>query len=195
MLDQGLFKKHFVGQEGFQWWIGQIADEEVWKSNIPSMPQASNDGIEGFGERYKVRIMGYHTADPNSLTDEDLPWASVLYPVTAGGGGRNSSQSANLTQGTFVIGFWLDGDDAQVPVIMGCLGYNEDQAILRNEGAKFVPFSGYTESYDQGKVATTAVRQTPDEGVVTRQPSTAVNDPAAPGASTAPTSTTQHTTS
>ncbi len=52
MLDQGLFKKHFVGQEGFQWWIGQIADEEVWKSNIPSMPQASNDGIQGFGERY-----------------------------------------------------------------------------------------------------------------------------------------------
>ena len=25
MIEQGLFKKYFVGRDGFYWWIGQIA--------------------------------------------------------------------------------------------------------------------------------------------------------------------------
>ena len=24
MIDQGFIKKHFVGRDGFQWWIGQV---------------------------------------------------------------------------------------------------------------------------------------------------------------------------
>ena len=56
MLDQGLFKNHFVGRDGFVWWIGQIADENTWKSNIPGFPAPTNESTEeeviGFGERY-----------------------------------------------------------------------------------------------------------------------------------------------
>ena len=160
MLDQGLFKNHFVGRDGFIWWIGQIADENTWKANIPGFPAPTNESTEeeviGFGERYKVRIMGYHTAAPSQLTDEELPWATVLYPVTAGGGGRGSSQNANLTQGTFVFGFFLDGDNAQQPVIMGCMGYNDYHEVMKNvPDAKFLPFSGYT---PKDKIATTGVR-------------------------------------
>ena len=160
MLDQGLFKNHFVGKDGFIWWIGQIADEETWKNNIPGFPAPTNESTEeesiGFGERYKVRIMGYHTAAPSQLTDEELPWATVMYPVTAGGGGRGSSQNANLTQGTFVFGFFLDGDNAQQPVIMGCMGYNDYQEVMKNvPDAKFLPFSGYT---PKDKIATVGVR-------------------------------------
>ena len=160
MLDQGLFKNHFVGRDGFIWWIGQIADENTWKANIPGFPAPTNAPTEGepigFGERYKVRIMGYHTAAPSQLTDEELPWATVMYPVTAGGGGRGSSQNANLTQGCFVFGFFLDGDNAQQPVIMGCMGYNDYQEVMKNvPDAKFLPFSGYT---PKEKIATTGVR-------------------------------------
>ncbi len=160
MLDQGLFKNHFVGRDGFVWWIGQIADENTWKSNIPGYPAQTNEPTEGesigFGERYKVRIMGYHTAAPSQLSDDDLPWATVMYPVTAGGGSRGSSQSANLTQGLFVFGFFLDGDNAQQPVIMGCMGYNDYQEIKRNiPEAKFLPFSGYT---PKDKIATTGIK-------------------------------------
>ena len=76
MLDQGLFKNHFVGRDGFIWWIGQIADENTWKANIPGFPAPTNESTEGesigFGERYKVRIMGYHTAAPSELTDEEF---------------------------------------------------------------------------------------------------------------------------
>ena len=167
MLDQGFFKNHFVGRDGFIWWIGQIADENTWKANIPGFPAPTNEPTEGeaigFGERYKVRIMGYHTAAPSQLVDEDLPWATVMYPVTAGGGGRGSSQNANLTQGCFVFGFFLDGDNAQQPVIMGCMGYNDYQAVMKNvPDAKFLPFSGYT---PKDKIATTGIKdnENPEE--------------------------------
>ena len=170
MIEQGFIKKNFVGQEGFQWWIGQIANEEKWKANMPSSPQNNNETIQGFGERYKVRIMGYHTASMTDLPDDDLPWAQVMYPVTAGGGGRNSYGNANLTQGCFVFGFFMDGKAAQMPIIMGCLGYNEYQAVMKNvPDAQFIPFSGYTENYDQGKVATIATRVDSDQGTVARQ--------------------------
>ena len=125
MIDSANFKSHFVGRDGFVWWIGQIPDETVWRGNIKGHPVADNTEEPGFGERYKVRIMGYHTARKDDLPDEELPWASVMYPTTAGGGGRGSYQNANLTQGCWVFGFFLDGDQCQTPVIMGCLGYND----------------------------------------------------------------------
>jgi hypothetical protein len=93
MIEQGFFNKHFVGRDGFQWWIGQIANADVWQMNIPGTRVSGNNSVQGFGQRYKVRIMGYHTANATDLPDEDLPWASVMYPVTAGSGNNGSSQS------------------------------------------------------------------------------------------------------
>ena len=163
MMDQGMFQKHFVGRDGFIWWIGQVADENTWRDNLAGFPVESNEDEPGFGERYKVRIMGYHTAAPTQLKDEDLPWATVMYPVTAGGGGRGSSQNANLTQGCFVFGFFLDGENAQQPVIMGCMGYNNYQEVMRNvPDAKFLPFEGST---PKDKIATNIVRTTDKKGV------------------------------
>ena len=144
MIDETLFKKHFVGRDGFQWWIGQIPPEESWRENIPGTQQDNNRETKGFGERYRVRIMGYHTANADDIPDDELPWAYVMYPVTAGGGGRGSSQSANLTQGTFVFGWFMDGDDAQIPIIMGILGYNDYNAVMKNiSPTRFLPFDGY----------------------------------------------------
>ena len=145
MIEQGLYKKHFAGRDGFQWWIGQIPDAETWKINLPGSDVSSNSDpdYKGFGERYKVRIMGYHTANKEELPDEELPWATIMYPVTAGGGGGGASQSSNITQGTFVYGFFLDGEDGQQPVIMGCIGYNDYQAVMRDiPTVGFVPFRG-----------------------------------------------------
>ena len=147
MIEQGLFKRHFVGRDGFQWWVGQIPPEESWKENKSGSIDPTNDGQSGFGERYRVRIMGYHTANADDIPDEELPWAYVMYPVTAGGGGRGSSQNANLTQGTFVFGFFMDGEDAQLPVIMGVLGYNDYNAVMKNvTPTRFIPFDGYPDN-------------------------------------------------
>jgi len=127
-------KTNFLGRDGFVWWIGQIPPVESWYQ------QATGPG---WGIRYKVRIMGYHTASKEEMPDEDLPWASVMYPVTAGSGGGHSSQTSNITQGTFVYGFFLDGEQGQQPVIMGCIGYNDYQTVMRNvPNTGFVPFRG-----------------------------------------------------
>ena len=146
MIEQGLFKRYFVGRDGFIWWVGQIAPESTWSGNKPSGPVGNNNDFPGFGERYRVRIMGYHTADTDALPDDELPWAYIMYPVTAGTGSRGSSASANITQGDFVFGFFMDGEDAQMPVIMGLLGNNEYAAVQKNiTKARFIPFSGFTE--------------------------------------------------
>ena len=144
MIDQGFFNKHFVGRDGFNWWIGQIPPEESWRENITGKRNKKNTDARGFGERYRVRIMGYHTANADDIPDDELPWAYVMYPVTAGGGGRGSSQNANITQGTFVFGWFMDGEDAQLPIIMGVLGHNDYTAVMREVSpTRFIPFSGY----------------------------------------------------
>jgi hypothetical protein len=144
MIEQGLFKRHFVGRDGFIWWIGQIANDS-WTKNLQGSKPTNTPVADqpGFGYRYQVRIMGYHTADDNELKDADLPWASVMYPVTSGGGGDASFETPALRKGNFVYGFFLDGEDAQQPIIMGILGYNQYQAIYKDSPRPFVPFRGY----------------------------------------------------
>jgi len=161
------FNPRFLGRGGYTWWIGQIAKEETWKENIPGKPVQSNDEMRGFGERYRVRIMGYHTDDCNEVADDELPWAYVQYPPTAGGGGRSSFASANLAQGNFVQGYFFDGPEGQVPIIVGVIGYNQYQAISKSTGSSdceaFKPKSGYTE---EEKIASYTVRAYPGGGEV-----------------------------
>ena len=144
MLEQGLINRHFLGRDGFIWWIGQIVDRTTWISNLPGAPTRTTEDQKGFDFRYKVRIMGYHTCDKDELKDHELPWASIMLPVTAGVSGGSKS-TPNLRQGNFVYGFFIDGEDAQQPVIMGVIGHNQYQAILTEEPEKcaFQPFSGF----------------------------------------------------
>ena len=139
MIEQDLLKKHYVGRDGFIWWIGQVASDS-WKQNKGGSSPEPTNIQEGFAYRYQVRIMGYHTADASQLPDVDLPWASVMYPVTAGSGAP-FFESPNLKRGDFVYGFFIDGENAQQPVIMGIIGYNEYQD-LSNNPTPFNPFRG-----------------------------------------------------
>ena len=72
-----------------------------------------------------------------------------MYPVTAGGGQASAFQSPNLRQGNFVFGFFLDGQDMQVPVIMGVLGNNAQTVLKDTTGttdSNFGPTGGFSES-------------------------------------------------
>ena len=143
MIDQGLVKTHFLGRDGFIWWIGQIVAQTQWAANLGGSPTRTTEEQAGFDFRYKVRIMGYHTAVPGDLTPEELPWASIMLPVTAGVSGGAMS-TPNLRQGDFVQGYFLDGEDAQQPVIMGVLGFNQYTAVMKNvPDTAFTPFSGF----------------------------------------------------
>ena len=119
----GLFNQSFVGGD-FIWWIGQVVDESTWKYNILSGKFKNPHSIPGWGRRYKVRILGIHDVSPETIPDQELPWAQVMYPITAGGGQRGARQTPNISQGNFVFGFFMDGQDQQQPVIMGILGTN-----------------------------------------------------------------------
>ena len=102
---------YFMGQDGFSWFIGVVEDR--------ADPEKAS--------RVRVRCLGYHSADTQKIPTEDLPWASVMMPVTAGGNSGIGVSSHFLLEGTWVVGFFRD-PAKQEPVIMGALpGVNSSE--------------------------------------------------------------------
>lgn len=108
----------FLGKDGFYWWFGEVVFTE--------------DPLQ-MG-RVKVRIMGWYTGltkeFKDDMPDEDLPWAIVLQPTNQPGVGTSGQSTGQLQQGAMVMGFFLDGQEAQSPVVMGVVRArkNADQA-------------------------------------------------------------------
>jgi hypothetical protein len=136
MIDQSLLKSNFLGRDGFRWWIGQIP---------PIGSQGGQAAGAGWGNRYKVRILGYHPYNETELPNDDLPWAQALIPTTAGSGAANVATDVKLQPGDVVFGFFLDGDNAQIPVIMSTFG-RTSQVPTKDWAGPFQPFTGYTDS-------------------------------------------------
>ena len=190
-----LFNTGILGND-FLWWIGQIADDSTWRDNIMSGKYKNPEQIPGWGIRYKVRIIGIHDQG-QVIPEDDLPWANIIYPVTAGGGQTSSWMSSNLRQGNIVFGFWMDGKDMQVPVILGVMGNNAQTALGFTIGAKET--SGVTNTqpgqiaksgYARGSVPKkgTTKEKVPDAGLITEKPTTPEirkeSAPIAPGTKT-----------
>lgn len=135
MLEESLFKTNFIGRDGFRWWIGQVAPVESWQDQA--------DG-GGWGNRVKVRIMGYHPYSETELSNEDLPWAQVLLGVTDGSGACNRAKTPKLEQADTVFGFFLDGDNAQLPCVLGVFGRTKAVSYSGPYSAPFQPFTGYS---------------------------------------------------
>lgn len=134
MLDQSLLQSNFIGRDGFRWWIGQIPPVE-------SMGEQLTGG--GWGNRFKVRILGYHPYSEADLPNEDLPWAQCLIPTTAGSGAANAATGVQLQPGDVVLGFFLDGDNAQIPVILATFG-RTDSVPSTTYQSPFTPFTGFS---------------------------------------------------
>ena len=163
----GLYNPGFVGSQ-FHWWLGQVADSKSWRENQPKSHFKDRKDIPGWGYRYKVRIMGIHDAGEAIIESDQLPWAQVMYPITAGGGQGGSFQTPGIKQGCFVFGFFLDGTDEQVPIIMGVLGNNAKTIIgeTSKEGGEdntFKAKSGNDDESDPGddNVASEIARSSP----------------------------------
>ena len=71
--------------------------------------------------RVRVRCYGYHTSDLKDLPTSDLPWASVMLPITSSGMSGIGQSATGLKPGSWVIGFFRDGPSAQDPLIMGSI--------------------------------------------------------------------------
>ena len=165
-----LFDSGLLGSS-FHWWIGQIADDSVWRENIICAPHASDAENVGWGRRYKVRILGLHDQGEEVIPSKDLPWANVMMPVTSGGSLSNSGQTPALRQGNMVFGFFMDGTGMTVPIIMGVLGNNAQNEPALNVGDNRVtnkqPGSLAVSGYAEGQVskdASTGEKPTPPDG-------------------------------
>ena len=108
----------FLGKDGYTWWVGEV--EHV-------------DDPSQLG-RVKVRILGWYTGSKSKeaytkdVPTEILPWATVLLPCdqpqTKGAG-----TSTELQPGAWVLGFFLDGEGAQMPCVLGAFrGFQQEKA-------------------------------------------------------------------
>lgn len=95
-MEQNSNKADFAGQNGFIWWTGIVENRE--------------DPLK-LG-RCKVRCIGWHSENKSYLPSADLPWAMPLMPV-------NHTHTYAVKDGDMVFGFFLDGESAQSPVILG----------------------------------------------------------------------------
>lgn len=82
----------------FIWWIGVVESRQDPKKV----------------GRCQVRIAGSHTEMKSIIPTEELPWAQPLIPL-------NDNASLQIKEGDYVVGFYLDGLECQVPIIMGIL--------------------------------------------------------------------------
>ena len=71
--------------------------------------------------RYRVRCFGYHTENKGDIETKDLPFATVMMPITSASTSGIGQSATGLVQGSWVIGFFRDGGNAQDPVIMGSI--------------------------------------------------------------------------
>ena len=95
----------FMGKNGFQWFVGVVEDRKD--------PQTLG--------RLRVRCLGYHTERLDKLETKDLPWAHVMNPITSATVSGLGQTPLGAVEGTWVIGFFQDGPDAQQPIIIGTL--------------------------------------------------------------------------
>lgn len=86
----------------FVWWTGIVEDV-----NDP----------EKLG-RVKVRAFGYHNKDQNSLPTSQLPWAMVAGSAEGANTQGIGRTPHGLIKDSHVVGFFLDGKGAQLPMIL-----------------------------------------------------------------------------
>ncbi len=106
-----MFKPGFFGKSNPRFWIGQV----------PLGQTDNKTEYEKWGDRVKVRIVGYHPYEANLLNDADLPWAIVLRPTSHGSLNRVST---GIVGGEWVMGLFLD-DDYEKPYIIGVFGRSD----------------------------------------------------------------------
>ena len=95
----------FMGKNGFIWFVGVVENRADPKH---------------LG-RLKVRCLGYHTENLDKLPTADLPWAHVMNPITSATVSGVGQSPLGAVEGSWVVGFFQDGADAQMPVIIGTL--------------------------------------------------------------------------
>ncbi|WP_292486286.1 hypothetical protein [Methanohalobium sp.] len=96
----------FLGLNNFVWFHGVVEDR--------------NDPLK-LG-RIRVRIFGWHTENKNLVPTSSLPWAMPVQAITSAATSGVGQSPTGPVEGTWVIGFFQDGGDGQIPIILGTTG-------------------------------------------------------------------------
>jgi uncharacterized protein (TIGR02594 family) len=150
---------NFVGRKSFTWFIGVVEDR--------------NDPVQ-LG-RVRVRCFGWHTDKKDQIPTSALPWAVVINSTDSGSISGLGTTPPGLLEGSWVLGFFLDGDTGQEPAILGSitgipdalpntqLGFNDPQGN----------FPRYINESDVNKLA---------RGIntITYTPDSSIEEPASP---------------
>lgn len=88
-----------LGEEGFRWFLGIVEDvQDPMKLG-----------------RVRVRVINEHDDSVDTL---DIDWAHVMMPSTSAAV-DGVGDTPNLAVGSRVIGFFMDGNEKQMPMILG----------------------------------------------------------------------------
>ncbi len=112
--------QRIFNKDGFNWWIGVVEDRM---------------DPEQLG-RVRVRIFGYHTENKILLPTHDLPWAIPIHPINSAAMSGIGAAPLGPLPGTWIIGFFLDGEDMQQPAFFGCIGTKAAPATFKPKDIK-----------------------------------------------------------
>ena len=103
-----MIPKSFIDYYGDQtrWFLGEVV-------NIADDPLKLG--------RARVRIFGVY----DEIEDDDLPWAQVVVPITHTVH-KGNGQTLGLLVGAQVFGIFLDGQNSQLPLIVGSIPKDEE---------------------------------------------------------------------
>ena len=132
----------FYGAKGNNW-LGIVLPFDSQEEQLK--------GQGGFGYRRRVAIMGHHPST-GEIKDSNITFALVQLGVTDGSGAANRSKKVLIAQGDVVVGYFLDGDAKQNPIITGVLG--RTKGIKYGKG-RFDIKSGYGGGGTDKKLALT----------------------------------------
>jgi len=116
MVYDSSIRSHQLGKDPSNTFVAKIVPAKHWK------PQNDLLAITGLpAARVKIRIVGDDPSSQEELPDEDCRWAIVSQPPGVGGGSGGRGEHISYVGGETVIGYFLDSDDRQQPVITGSL--------------------------------------------------------------------------
>ena len=90
-----------MGEEGLRWFVGIVVD------------------IDDPKQLGRLRVRVVNETDDTAISVSDLPWATPIIPITSASLNGVGRSPTGLLVGSHVFGFYLDGQEKQLPMIWG----------------------------------------------------------------------------
>ena len=90
-----------MGEEGLRWFVGIVVD------------------IDDPKQLGRLRVRVVNETDDTAIPVSDLPWATPIIPITSASLNGVGRSPTGLLVGSHVFGFYLDGQEKQLPMIWG----------------------------------------------------------------------------